>query len=83
MTIVILLLVSLLALSAVLYVKIKKLNADDNPYGAFVDQVSSKRSLGSRVFLDSQLTIFSFAFFLRFRTPLPTRSTSQRCKRLG
>lgn len=34
-----LLLVALLGFSGVLYVKIKKLNAEDNPYGAFEDQV--------------------------------------------
>jgi len=37
-TIVILLLMALFALAGVLYVRIKKLNSDDNPYGAFDDQ---------------------------------------------
>jgi len=37
-TIVILLLMALFALAGVLYVRIKKLNSDDNPYGAFDDK---------------------------------------------
>lgn len=37
-TFVILLLMALVALAGVLYVRIKKLNSDDNPYGAFDDQ---------------------------------------------
>jgi hypothetical protein len=39
MTLVIILLVALLGLAAVLYIKIKRLNTEDNPYGAFEDQV--------------------------------------------
>lgn len=38
-TFVILLLIALFAIAGVLYVRIKKLNNDDNPYGAFEDQV--------------------------------------------
>jgi len=37
-TFVILLLMALFGLAVVLYVRIKKLNSDDNPYGAFDDQ---------------------------------------------
>lgn len=38
-TIVLVLLVALLAIAGLLYRRIKKLNSDDNPYGAFEDQV--------------------------------------------
>mmetsp|Transcript_24460 Transcript_24460/g.34533 ORF Transcript_24460/g.34533 Transcript_24460/m.34533 type:complete len:302 (-) Transcript_24460:37-942(-) len=45
MTFAIIFLIALLGLAYVLYVRIKKLNADDNPYGAFDDQIPHTASL--------------------------------------